>query len=121
MSARAPGRAAVLAIRIAERNVNAGKYFALEDGAGDGSGPGDRGARGSGQPCFVVTADCLCRSGFVLVVSVDLAHAKSSVEEHRPIQRVPLHGLEARVADDSAQLFFRGAVTRPCGSHHILF
>jgi len=32
------------------------------------------------------------------------------IQEHRPVKRIPLDGLEAGVADDAAQFFFRGAI-----------
>ena len=48
-------------------------------------------------------------------------YEKTSVKKHRPIERVPLHGLEAGVADDAAQLFLRRAVRCTGGLHHILF
>jgi hypothetical protein len=39
----------------------------------------------------------------------------------RPIQRIPLLGHEARVADDAAQFLFAGAMVRAGGRHHVLF
>lgn len=32
------------------------------------------------------------------------------IQEHRPVERVPLHGFEAGIADDATQFFFSGAV-----------
>jgi hypothetical protein len=43
------------------------------------------------------------------------------IQKHSPIQRVALDRLEAGVADDSAEFFFRGAVTGARGLNYILF
>src|ERR1039458_9343251 len=43
------------------------------------------------------------------------------VQEHRAIECVALDRLEAGVADDSAQFFFRGAVAGAGGAHPVLF
>ncbi len=43
------------------------------------------------------------------------------IQEILPIQRIPLRGPEARVADDAAQFFFGGAVGHACGSYYIFF
>jgi len=43
------------------------------------------------------------------------------IQEHRPIQRIPLHRFEAGVADDAAQLFFGCAVRRSGGFDDVLF
>jgi hypothetical protein len=32
------------------------------------------------------------------------------IQEIRPVQRIPLHGLESGVADDGAEFFFGGAI-----------
>jgi hypothetical protein len=48
-------------------------------------------------------------------------NGNGSIQKHRPVERIALDGLEAGVADDSAQLFFRGAVTRARGLDYILF
>jgi len=42
------------------------------------------------------------------------------VHEVLVIQRVALGGAEAGVADDAAQLLFRGAVGDAGGAHHVL-
>ena len=44
-----------------------------------------------------------------------------SIQKIRPVQRVPLRGLEARVADDSAQLFFSRAVGHTGGADYVFF
>lgn len=44
-----------------------------------------------------------------------------SVQKHRPVEGVALDGLEAGVANDSPQLFFRGAVGRSRSFDHVLF
>jgi len=43
------------------------------------------------------------------------------IQEVRPVQRVPLHGAEAGVADDAAELLFCGAIRHAGGTHHIFF
>ena len=49
------------------------------------------------------------------------ARASALVEEHGAVEGVALDGLEAGVADDSAQLFFGGAVAGAGGLHDVLF
>jgi hypothetical protein len=34
----------------------------------------------------------------------------ASIQIHRPVERIPLDGLEAGVADNAAEFFFRRAV-----------
>src|SRR5580698_2659960 len=46
---------------------------------------------------------------------------KFLVQEHRSIERVTLHGLESRIANDAAQLFFRGAIRGPRCFYNIFF
>jgi hypothetical protein len=43
------------------------------------------------------------------------------VQEHGAVEGVALDGLEAGVADDSAQLFFGGAVTGSGSFDYVLF
>ena len=43
------------------------------------------------------------------------------VEEHGSVEGVALDGFEAGVADNAAELFFRGAVAGACRFDHILF
>ena len=43
------------------------------------------------------------------------------IQKHGAIERIALDGLEARIADDAAQLFFGGAVTGARGFDDILF
>src|SRR5580698_5695340 len=42
------------------------------------------------------------------------------VEEHRPVERVTLHRLEACIANDATQLFFSRTVGGARGLHHVL-
>src|ERR1700680_714606 len=42
-----------------------------------------------------------------------------SVEEVRAVQRIPLHRFKPGIANDMAQLFFRGAVGHARSSHHV--
>jgi hypothetical protein len=55
------------------------------------------------------------------VDSFFMLHSVPSVQKHGPVERIPLHGLEAGVADDSSQFFFRSAVAGAGGSDYIFF
>ena len=46
---------------------------------------------------------------------------KFLVQKHRSIERVTLHGLESRIANDAAQLFFRSAIRGSCCLYDIFF
>src|SRR5580698_3511954 len=46
---------------------------------------------------------------------------KFLVQKHRSIERVALHRLESRIANDAAQLFFRSAIRGSCCLYDIFF
>ena len=43
------------------------------------------------------------------------------IQKHCPVERVALDGLEAGVADDSSEFFFRGAIAGAGGSDYVFF
>jgi hypothetical protein len=69
-------------------------------------------------------ADCQFGTGLAVRPSdaeAPAAESLPSIQEIRPIQRIPLHRLKPRVADDAAQLLFCGAVGHAGGADYVFF